>query len=92
MYFCHYFPEIHSIGGNISPGFHRSVHRQSSISASSDRISVASVLTTQAGDGNTLTPQQYGVMGKLCDLVLELRKNLLCNLNWDTRGLERKGF
>ncbi|XP_037790679.1 mitoguardin-like [Penaeus monodon] len=55
--------EIHSIGGNISPGFHRSVHRQSSISASSDRISVASVLTTQAGDGNTLTPQQYGVMG-----------------------------
>lgn len=55
--------EIHSIGGNISPGFHRSVHRQSFTSASSDRTSVASVLTTQAGDAGTLTPQQYGVMG-----------------------------
>ncbi|KAG7169965.1 putative Mitoguardin-containing protein, partial [Homarus americanus] len=56
--------EIHSVGGNVSPGFHRSVHRQSSISVSSDRTSVASVLTTHAADANTLTPQQYGVMGK----------------------------
>ncbi|XP_071542074.1 mitoguardin [Panulirus ornatus] len=55
--------EIHSIGGNISPGFHRSVHRQSSISVSSERMSIASVATTQAADGNMLTPQQYGVMG-----------------------------
>lgn len=62
------------------------MHRQSSISASSDRISVASVLTTQAGDGNTLTPQQYGVMGKLYDLVLELRKDLLYDLSVGALG------
>lgn len=62
------------------------MHRQSSISASSDRISVASVLTTQAGDGNTLTPQQYGVMGKLRDLVIELGGNLFCNLPNGTLG------
>ncbi|XP_069183978.1 mitoguardin isoform X2 [Procambarus clarkii] len=54
---------VHSVGGNISPGFHRSVHRQSFGSVGSDRATVASVLTTQAADGSTLTPQQYGVMG-----------------------------
>lgn len=56
--------EIHSVGGNVSPGFHRSVHhRHSSISVSSDRTSVASTLGPQGGDANPLTPQQYGVMG-----------------------------
>ncbi|KAK7077873.1 hypothetical protein SK128_020839, partial [Halocaridina rubra] len=50
--------EIYSTGGNISPGFHRTVHRQSSVS--SDRTSVASALTAQAANGSTLTPQQYG--------------------------------
>ena len=59
--------EIHSVGGNVSPGFHRSVHnRHSSISVSSDRTSVASTLGPQGGDANPLTPQQYGVMGEYC--------------------------
>ncbi|KAK3878078.1 hypothetical protein Pcinc_017290 [Petrolisthes cinctipes] len=57
--------EIHNVSGNVSPGFHRSVHRQSSISVSSDRVSVASVLTTQQGDVSSLTPQQYGVMAPI---------------------------
>ncbi|XP_076030639.1 mitoguardin isoform X2 [Oratosquilla oratoria] len=55
--------EIHSLGGgSISPGFHRTV-RHSSVSMSSDRASVSTVLTGQGGEGNSLTPQQYGVMG-----------------------------
>ncbi|CAL4142060.1 unnamed protein product, partial [Meganyctiphanes norvegica] len=59
--------EIHCLGGNISPGFHRQV-RQSSISISSDRMSVVSGSTitqapTSSEVGQHLAPHQYGVMG-----------------------------
>ncbi|KAB7501720.1 Mitoguardin, partial [Armadillidium nasatum] len=59
--------EFHTLGGTISPGFHRSGYRHSSISAGSDRISLASVIPgtiiSQSGKSSELTPQQYGVMG-----------------------------
>ncbi|XP_050688127.1 uncharacterized protein LOC126981276 [Eriocheir sinensis] len=61
--------EIHSVGGNVSPGFHRSVHHRHS-SISSDRTSVASTLGPQGGNGNPLTPQQYGVMDPFLSFLL----------------------
>lgn len=66
--------EFHTVGGTISPGFHRSSYRHSSISAGSDRVSLASAIPStvkpQSGESSELTPQQYGVMGKLPGLVL----------------------
>ena len=47
----------------MSPGFHRNVHRQSSFSVSSEKHSSSSQLDKKNDDN--LTPQQYGVMGKL---------------------------
>ncbi|RXG56763.1 Mitoguardin [Armadillidium vulgare] len=66
--------EFHTLGGTVSPGFHRSSYRHSSISAGSDRVSLASgipgTIISQSGKSSELAPQQYGVMGSGHGLAL----------------------
>uniref|UniRef100_A0A6A7G9H4 Mitoguardin-like n=1 Tax=Hirondellea gigas TaxID=1518452 RepID=A0A6A7G9H4_9CRUS len=58
--------ETLSVGGSVSPGFHRSVPRQSSVcGGASDRGSVASSTLPSHNivPGPDTKPQQYGVLG-----------------------------